>query len=127
MRFKSFTKRLLCRSSQIAPSFTIGCYETAESLRRILLKSNDDPWKRIHPYDCAYGVNTSGMVPGYMLRADKPHVATTFYCAIQPSILRKVLATIPRPETCEFLDIGCGKGRAMLIAWEFGFHSITGI
>ena len=33
--------------------------------------------------------------------------------------------TISRPQLCHFVDIGCGKGRALLVAREFRFAAIV--
>ena len=51
----------------------------------------------------------------------------TIYIASQPSIIRQALATIPNPQHCHFLDLGCGKGRALLVATEFRFAAIIGV
>jgi SAM-dependent methyltransferase len=73
-------------------------------------------------------VRTSGMLPGFVLRPGEPiNAPTTIYSAAQPSIIRKALATIPDRQYCHFLDLGCGKGRPLLIATEFGFAAITGV
>jgi SAM-dependent methyltransferase len=38
-----------------------------------------------------------------------------------------VLTTLPRLEECTFIDLGCGKGRPMLVASEFPFRDIIGV
>ena len=81
-----------------------------------------------YPYGRAHGVRTSGMLPGFLLRPGEPlDVPTTIYIAAQPSIIRQALATIPDPQHCHFLDLGCGKGRPLLVATEFGFAAIVGV
>jgi SAM-dependent methyltransferase len=79
-------------------------------------------WNREHPYDLIHCVNTSGTVPGFVLAP-----GASAYAAAQPSIIRGALAAIPQPQHCHFLDLGCGKGRPLLIATEFGFPAITGV
>ena len=79
-------------------------------------------WNREHPYDRMHGVQTSGASPGYVLGPDMPP-----YGAAQPSIIRAALATIPEPQLCHFVDLGCGKGRPLLLATEFGFRVVTGV
>ena len=92
------------------------------------VSARDKGWKRAHPFDRAHGVQTSGMIPGYVLKPGDPWDApTTAYAAAQPSIIRAALATVPEPQRCHFYDLGCGKGRPLLIATEFGFASITGV
>ena len=93
-----------------------------------VVSARDKGWKRAHPFDRAHGVHTSGMIPGYVLKPGDPWDApTTAYAAAQPSIIRAALATVPEPRRCHFYDLGCGKGRPLLIATEFGFASITGV
>jgi SAM-dependent methyltransferase len=83
---------------------------------------------RQHPYDRAHGVQTSGKLPSFLLRPGKPiDDQTSEYVTAQPSIIRQALATIPDPQLCHFADIGCGKGRPLLIATEFRFAAITGV
>jgi SAM-dependent methyltransferase len=79
-------------------------------------------WNRQHPYDRANGVRTSGMLPGSILG-----LGSTNSGASQPSIIRSALGAIPDPRRCHFLDLGCGKGRPLLVATEFGFSAITGV
>ena len=85
-------------------------------------------WRREHPYDRSHGVRTSGTLPNYVLQPGDPlNVFTTGYVAVQPSIIRTALAAIPDTQRCHFLDLGCGKGRALFVAAEFGFAHITGV
>ncbi len=78
--------------------------------------------ERKHPFDVLNGVRTSGFVPGFALPTD-----ATGYSGAIPSIVRRALATIPESHDCHFIDLGCGKGRPLLIATEFQFASITGV
>jgi SAM-dependent methyltransferase len=98
---------------------------------RDLLKLTDFP---IHPFDQAHGTNTSGLVPAQHLRTGSPsdeHV--TAYYGVAPSILRSLVqrwqASEPAVpiEQWTFIDIGCGKGRAMLVASELGFRRVVGV
>jgi SAM-dependent methyltransferase len=85
-------------------------------------------WDRVHPFDLQYGTDTSGY------SGDEERISGTAvdihahgYAGTQPGLLRGVLATLPRPETCTFVDIGCGKGRPLLVATEFPFKDIVGV
>jgi len=96
-----------------------------------LLKATAQP---IHPFDQAHGVDTSGLVPSGHLATGHPNDAhITAYYAVAPSILRALIQhwreTIPpHPiHSYTFTDIGCGKGRAVLIASELPFRKIVGI
>lgn len=98
---------------------------------RDLLKATAQP---IHPFDLAHGVDTSGLVPANHLLTGHPNdTHVTAYYGVAPSILRTLiehwLETPPlNPiEHYTFVDIGAGKGRAMLVASEFPFREIVGI
>jgi SAM-dependent methyltransferase len=49
------------------------------------------------------------------------------YAGCQPGAMRSVLATLPGLETCTFVDLGCGKGRPLLVATEFPSKDIVGV
>ncbi len=96
-----------------------------------LLKLTAGP---IHPFDEAHGVDTSGLVPAKHLRTGHPsdeHV--TAYYGVAPSILRSLVArwreTAPEEPTSAytFVDVGAGKGRALLVASELGFRRVVGV
>jgi SAM-dependent methyltransferase len=98
---------------------------------RDLLKSTTHP---IHPFDQIHGTDTSGLVPARDLVTGHPndeHV--TAYYGVAPSILRTLvqhwLATAPPHHITDytFLDIGAGKGRAVLLASEFPFRQVIGV
>ncbi|MEJ1975933.1 MAG: class I SAM-dependent methyltransferase [Acetobacteraceae bacterium] len=95
-------------------------------LRRV--RKSDDPFSRTHPLDVQYGVQTSGFLPAWLLWSGLPADAhSTAYAGCQPSCLRAALRSIPGLETARFLDLGCGLGRAMIVASEFPFAAIEGV
>jgi hypothetical protein len=88
----------------------------------------------IHPFDEAHSVDTSGLVPAAHLLTGHPndeHV--TAYYAVAPSIFRAIIARwrdTPPPQPLHrytFVDMGAGKGRALLIATQFPFEQALGI
>ena len=88
----------------------------------------------VHPFDREYGTETGGLIQREDLvtgHANDAHV--TAYYAIAPSILDEMvdlwLGTKPRfpIDRYTFLDVGAGKGRAMLTASLHPFHQVTGI
>ena len=98
---------------------------------RDLLKATSTP---IHPFDQIHGVETSGLVPAANLITGHPNdVHVTAYYGVAPSILRTLIdlwRESPPPEPIyrySFIDIGAGKGRAMLVASELPFHQVIGI
>ncbi len=98
---------------------------------RDLLKATAIP---IHPFDQMHGTDTSGLVPASDLvtgHENDEHV--TAYYGVAPSILRTLIdhwrATRPSAHITDytFLDIGSGKGRAVMIASELPFRSVIGV
>jgi SAM-dependent methyltransferase len=82
-----------------------------------------------HPIDTHYGIATSGTLFGDDLRSGsaRADLYSTAYTGTQPSLLRKVLRLIPCLEEATFLDLGCGMGRALVVASEFPLREIVGI
>lgn len=81
-----------------------------------------------HPIDEEYGIETSGVIGFKQLRSGKKSdVYTVSYGGSQPSIVRRALAGIPGIERSTFLDLGCGKGRALAVASEFPFRDVVGV
>lgn len=95
---------------------------------------NDDP---VHPFDLQHGVDTGGLIWGEDLqfgdaeaRSAGPASSywTTGYYAVAPSVFWQVLdrLALPWPEYT-FVDIGCGKGRALLLATRYAFRGVLGM
>lgn len=105
------------------------------SRRPQLLKQEPSPKPPIHPFDQLHGTDTGGLIPAAKLLTGHPsdrHV--TAYYGVAPSILRGLLdlwlgrTAPPFPiDRYTFLDIGAGKGRALLVAAESPFHEVVGI
>lgn len=82
-----------------------------------------------HPFDLFHGTETSGCISG----ADFPAVSlsssyTTVYLGSPPSTIRAALSALPiKHEDFTFVDIGCGKGRALILAAEFPFRRLFGV
>ncbi len=89
----------------------------------------------IHPFDARFGTETGGLIPRVDLRTGAPADRyVTAYYAVAPSILRALLdlwqacAEPPFPlDRYTFLDVGCGKGRALILAAENPFQEVVGI
>jgi SAM-dependent methyltransferase len=78
-------------------------------------------WAFRHPVDRLYSTDTGGVAPPPELKG------AVFYAASQPGVIRAALASIPHLEQCAFVDLGCGKGRPLLVATEFPFRAIHGV
>ena len=88
----------------------------------------------VHPFDQAYGTDTGGLIPGKELltgHANDAHV--TAYYAVAPSILDELvelwLGSRPRYgiDRYTFLDVGAGKGRALIGASLHPFLEVVGV
>lgn len=88
----------------------------------------------LHPFDLKHGVQTSGLIPGRLLKTGHAHDRhSTAYFGVAPSVFHALLKRWQRTSPCSpldrftFVDIGAGMGRAMLLASEFPFKKVEGI
>lgn len=90
----------------------------------------------VHPFDVTHGTETSGLLSGKVIAhgTTTPAADLTAYYGIAPSILRALLDLWLRElhplapiERNVFLDVGAGKGRAMLLASQYPFLRVEGI
>jgi SAM-dependent methyltransferase len=87
-------------------------------------------WSFAHPFDRFYHINTAAFVPSENLASspyDGGKRGRYCYAGSQPSIIRAALKTLPALEPFTFVDLGCGKGRPMIVASEFPFRDIVGV
>ncbi len=89
-----------------------------------------------HPFDLRYRVDTTGLIFGEALfdhRGRTPDTQgaqywVTGYYGMAPSAFSAALGRLDlRWEQFTFVDIGCGKGRAMLLALRHPFREIVGV
>jgi SAM-dependent methyltransferase len=88
----------------------------------------------LHPFDERYGVDTGGLISGTELRSGhRNDVFNTAYYGMAPSRFRWVMEDWisnqrrAALEEYSFVDLGCGKGRAVMMASEFGFREVVGV
>ena len=98
------------------------------------LRSVDDGKPKIHPFDQRFGVETSGLIGGAELATGHAHdLYNTAYYGMCPSRfegaieLWKALRPEAPVETYTFVDVGCGKGRAVLMASALHFREVVGV
>jgi SAM-dependent methyltransferase len=85
-------------------------------------------WDRTHPFDVRYGTDTSGSSPnGEAITGEVVDTHAHDYAGSQPGVMRKVVAMLPGIAQCSFVDLGCGKGRPVLVATECPFKDILGV
>jgi hypothetical protein len=101
---------------------------------RLAPRKNGAHAQVIHPFDTRYGVETSGLLTAVALASGQPNdLLGTGYSGTPPSrfgaVMEKWVAAPPeRPiESYTFIDIGSGKGRAMMLATAYPFAEIIGV
>lgn len=75
-----------------------------------------------------YTINTTGADDLKKLKKKGIDIShATMYMPVSYKLLEEALQQIPVNNKNHFLDIGCGKGRAMCVAANYGFYQIYGI
>ena len=88
-----------------------------------------------HPFDVQHGVDTTGLIFGETYgpqnrrgQFKNAQYWVTGYYGVAPSAFRAALARLDLAwERFTFVDIGCGKGRAMLLGLQHPFREIVGV
>lgn len=87
-----------------------------------------------HPYDRLHGVDTSGLIYPDALAAGHPNdLYSEGYYATAPSLFHSALAlwqaSLHGLSLADYtlVDLGCGKGRVLMMASEYPFPAITGV
>jgi SAM-dependent methyltransferase len=80
---------------------------------------------RERSFDRQYGTDTRGLVwhgePGVL--QDARH-----YQGSSPRLFREIVSQLPvAPQRLTLIDVGCGKGRVLVLADELGFRRIVGV
>jgi SAM-dependent methyltransferase len=81
-------------------------------------------------FDRRFGLDTTAPMPvGALGVDDRSESHASPYAAVGIPLLRSMLSALPIEDFTEFsfIDYGSGKGRALLIASEFGFSSVIGV
>jgi SAM-dependent methyltransferase len=86
------------------------------------------PHHRIHPIDRFYNIETSGFASVESIHKDRAVSSLISpYYGSQPSVTRAALASLCDIEARSLVDIGCGKGRVVIVGSEFPFKEIMGV
>lgn len=79
-------------------------------------------------FDVRYGTDTSGIIEVEDLDVTSPNRQHAMrYEVTRAKPLKRLLQKLDLPKDGVFVDIGCGKGRVLMIAAEHGFQRIVGI
>jgi SAM-dependent methyltransferase len=81
---------------------------------------------RTHPIDKALGTDTGGIEPPEAIYREDEKGGNFRYMGSQPSMVRCALQQLGDLRDHAFIDIGCGKGRPMIVATEFPFREVIG-
>lgn len=90
----------------------------------------------LHPFDRKYGTDTGGYLGPDELRAGTASDAmNNGYSAVAPSVFREacrrwretLAPSNARIQAYTFVDVGAGKGRALLLAAELAFRKVIGV
>jgi SAM-dependent methyltransferase len=82
-----------------------------------------------NPFDLLHGTDTGGYVSGADIQADSlSNLYSTAYLGIAPSAFTQAISALPiQYEKFTFVDLGCGKGRALIVAAQFPFRDLLGV
>lgn len=88
-------------------------------------------WAREHAegFDAQLGTDTSGMVEAFELDLGGPNArhAVRYEPAHVSDVFRALAALPGDPGDFSLVDLGCGKGRALLVAASLGFKKAIGV
>lgn len=88
-------------------------------------------FRAVHPFDERFGVETSGLI--YELPSGHQHdLYNNGYFAVAPSVFHAIMRAMQERLQLDFqrfcfVDLGSGKGRALLLASDYPFREIIGV
>lgn len=88
-------------------------------------------YRAVHPFDEQFGVDTSGLA--YELPSGHAHDPyNNGYFAVAPSVFHSIMQALRDRlgldyRRFSFVDVGSGKGRALLLALDYPFREILGV
>jgi SAM-dependent methyltransferase len=85
--------------------------------------------KRADAFDIKYGTDTAGIIPLWQLNiASKNAKLGGRYQPVREDEFRPVIKRLEvDPASYVFIDLGCGKARALIIAAQLGFAEVIGV
>ena len=83
----------------------------------------------VHPFDLLHGTDTGGYISSADLHGTSlSSLYVTAYYGVAPSVLTQAIAALPvKQVNFSFVDLGCGKGRAVFVAADFPFRHLYGV
>jgi SAM-dependent methyltransferase len=97
--------------------------------RRIYRRLREEFFPLTHPFDQANGVDTSGRLNLRRLAIDSPNRKHgRDYQGVEPGRFSDALAEVREDFAAfTFIDLGSGKGRALMMAHALGFRRLIGV
>lgn len=92
---------------------------------RYLIRSRRD----VDDFDARYGTDTGGFEHIWQFRIDSDNARFgTHYRATSERDLVQALTALPDdPRGLTFVDLGCGKGKTLIVAARLGFRAVVGV
>jgi SAM-dependent methyltransferase len=79
-------------------------------------------------FDWRNGTDTLRVIPRDQIETSSDNLEfSQRYKATKARPFLSLLRQLELPRECDFVDIGAGKGRVVLIAAQYGFHKVSGI
>jgi SAM-dependent methyltransferase len=103
----------------------VGVIETLKALGRYALRASDDP-----NFDKRYSTDTTTVIKNKDLEISDPEArkrATVYRTAPERFVHHLINHLDIDYREYDFVDIGCGKGRVLLIASNYPFRGISGV
>ena len=104
------------------------------ALLRLVGRRRGTPKAFVPAFDIEHGTDTGGLIGGRELAVGHPHdIFNKAYFGVPPSRLRNAVERWREtPGTrasgeYAFVDLGCGKGRAVMVASGLGFREVLGV
>jgi SAM-dependent methyltransferase len=92
----------------------------------IVVSNVDD--QHVKTFDRRYHIKTSGYISLASTSFAQARLAdATIYGPVNGWALRRLLRDLALPKKLHFVDLGCGLGRACILAGEYGFEKVTGV
>ena len=97
--------------------------------QRVYRRVRDEFFPTTHPFDCINGVDTSGTLSLWRLDISSPNRRQgRDYQGVEPGRFEDALNEIREDfARFTFVDLGCGKGRALVMAHRLGFRRLIGV
>jgi 16S rRNA G966 N2-methylase RsmD len=106
----------------LAPALRLAACWSWAYIRRILATARD------RRYDARTGVDTVADYPGLEFPVGVAHDDPVFYARSSTRQFARIMRDLPiSPAEYTFIDLGCGKGAAILLALGYGFRSAVGV